>query len=300
MSKSLNKQLSYIFDLDERKAYKILQDDLATYILKINGMYYVGIPFNKHKVNERFVGIQIKTEMLVYDNMSVNCLCLIASENVDYDKFMLISEDFAKASNRAQILKEPYSWVDKWRTLFGDSLSNKKVYDVLGELISLRECYKNDKSFVWEGPNSGTHDLVAEKKIVEVKTTHLKKANVVGIHSSYQLSIEKPTYLYFVRLERKPYCLTINKLVKELSSLGYDETKLEDSLNKLGYAKGSRVRETSFDLLSLYSYPISKETFPVFGLDELNDAFAPAKNIIGYSLEIDLSSIEHKALYEKE
>lgn len=300
MKKPLSKQLSYIFDLEERKAYKILLDDLATYILKINGMYYVGIPFNKHKVNEKFVGMQIKTEMLVYDNVSINCLCLIAGDNIDYDKFMLISEDFAKTSNRALILKDPYSWIDKWRTLFGDSLSNKKIYDVLGELISLRECYKRDKSYIWEGPNSGTHDLVGEKSIVEVKTTHLKKANIVGIHSSFQLSVDKPTNLFFVRLEKKPYCLTINKLVKELSSLGYDETKLEDSLSKLGYSKGSRSREASYDLLSLYSYPISKETFPVFGLDELNDKFAPSKNIISYSLEIDLSGIIHDVIYEKE
>ena len=300
MTDALIKKLNYIFDLEEKKAYQIIVDDLTTYILRVNGLFYICIPFNKRNVNEKFVGFQIKTEIINYNGDSIECLCVIANPDSDPDKLMLIAEDFANSQNRKQITSDPYDWIDKWRTIFGDSLSKKMVYDVVGELIALKECYKKDETFCWEGPKGGTHDIVGNKSIVEVKTTILKKNFAVGIHSAYQLSQEKETYLYFVRLERKPYCQSINTLVRDLKLLGFPEAELEESLSKQGYGKGARSRDYTYDLLSIYAYRISKETFPIFGLEDINNQFAPYKNITGYTLEIDLSSVNHEVIYEKE
>ena len=299
-NETLIKKLSFIFDLSEKMAYQIIFDDLTTYLLRANGMYYIGIPFNKRNINERFVGFNIKTEIINYNGSSVECLCIVANPESDPDKLMLIAEDFAKSQNRKQITNDPYDWIDKWRTIFGDSLSKKMIYDVVGELIALKECYKKDKSFLWEGPKGGTHDIVGEKSIVEVKTTAVKKNFTVGIHSAYQLSQEKETFLYFIRLEKKPYCQSINSLAKELVSLGVPEAELEELLSKQGYGKGARARDITYDLLSLYAYKLSKDTFPIFGLEDINNQFAPYKNITGYTLEIDLSSVEHIAIFEKE
>ena len=300
MNETLIKKLSYIFDLKEKTAYLILFDDLSTYLLRVNGMYYICIPFNKRSINEKFVGFHIKTEIINYNGSNIDCLCIVANQESDPDKLMLIAEDFAKSQNRKQITKNPYDWIDKWRTIFGDSLSKKMIYDVVGELIALKSCLKKGKTFLWEGPKGGTHDIVGEESIVEVKTTILKKNFIVGIHSAYQLSQDKPTYLYFVRLEKKPFCQSINSLVSELVNLGVSEFELEEMLNKQGYGKGARSRDITYDLLSLYSYKITKETFPIFGLEDINNQFAPYKNIVGYMIDLDLSSIEHEIIYEKE
>ena len=300
MSKTLIEQLNYIFVLKEKTAYKFERNDMVTYLVRSGGFLYVGIPFNNKKVNESFVGMHISTEILNYEHQSINCLCLIADENIDSEKFLLVAEDFAKDKNRPSILSNPYEWLDKWRMIFGDTLSKKKVYDVLGELISLKCLFEKDNSFIWEGPKGGTHDLVGSQQIVEVKSTVLKKAYNVSINSSYQLSIEKPTKLYLVRLEKKPYCQSINTLVKQLVEIGYPQDELEKLLSDQGYKKGNRSRDESYDLLGLYSYDITNEVFPVFTLEELNDKFAPNKNIVGYTIELDLSGVNHEVLYEKE
>lgn len=300
MSKNLIEQLNYIFVLKEKNVYKFEQNDLATFIIRQNGLMYIGLPYYGKKINESFVGMNVSTQTLNYECQSINCLCLIADENIDSEKFLLVAEDFAKDANRPILLKNPYDWLDKWRMIFGDRLSNKKVYDVLGELIALKNVFETDKSFTWQGPSGGTHDLVAENRIVEVKSTILKKAYNVSINSSYQLSIEKSTNLYFVRMEKKPYCLTINSIVKELLNLGYPKDNLEKLLTKQGLIKGSRARDESYDLLSIRSYKISKEYFPIFSLENINDNFAPKRNIVGYTLELDLTGIEHDAIFEKE
>jgi len=300
MSKTLIEQLNYIFVLKEKTAYKFEKNDMVTFLIRSGGFLYVGIPFSKRKVNESFVGMHISTEVLNYEHQSINCLCLIADENIDLEKFLLIAEDFAKDSNRPSIMDNPFEWMDKWRLIFGDTLSKKKVYDVLGELIALKVLYEKDNTFVWEGPKGGTHDLVAENQIVEIKSTVLKKAYNVSINSSYQLSIEKPTRLFLVRLEKKPYCLSMNVLVKQLVELGYSQEELERLLSDQGYKKGCRARDESYDLLGLYSYSISSVNFPVFTLEQLNDSFAPNNNIVGYTIELDLSGVDHEVLYEKE
>lgn len=300
MSKTLYDQLNYIFVLKKDTAYKFEQNDLITFLIRSNGFLYVGIPYNNKKISESFVGMNISSEVLNYEHQSIKCLCLIAEENVDSEKFLLVAEDFAKSKNRTSILNDPYEWIDKWRLIFGDTLSKKRVYDVLGELISLKYLYSNDKSFMWEGPKGGTHDLVASSKIVEVKSTILKKKYDVSINSSYQLSIEKDTDLFLVRLEKKPYCLTINSIVKQLVELGYSSDELENLLSGLGFKKGNRSRDESYDLLAIYSYRINDRAFPLFSLEDINNAFAPGKNIIGYNLELDLSNIDHSVIYEKE
>ena len=71
--------------------------------------------------------------------------------------------------------------------------------------------------------------------------------------------------------------------------------ELEKALTKLGYKKGSRLRDISYNVLELSSYDVNKDLFPIISLDEINQ-FAPLKNILNYTLELDLAPLPKKTL----
>lgn len=296
---SLENEILKVFLMKENTIMSINDDACVSYLARGHNRLSLAIPFNLDiDINQDFVGMKITKSFINFDNNSISSLCLTAYDNVDSHKFALIAADFASSRNRRTLLTNPYEWIDKWRVLFGDSLKKKMVYDVLGELISLKTVYQNDKSVIWMGPSAGTHDIVGDNNICEVKTTLKKTEYIVSINSSYQLSTTKPTKLFFIRLEKKPYCLTINQLVATLTSMGYPEQDLEDSLESLGYAKGDRSRDESYDLLSILEYEINKESFPLFTIDDIN-TFAPQSNIVSYSIGLDLSNIDHRTIFEK-
>lgn len=295
----LEEKILNVFLMTENTMMEINDNNCISYLAKGFNSYSIAIPYNLDlEVSQDFVGMKISILYTNYDNNSIRSICLTADHSVDPAKFALVAADFASSDNRRILLTNPYEWVDKWRSIFGDSLKKKMVYDVLGEMVALKYAYEEDKTFVWMGPDAGTHDLVALENIAEVKSTVKKTENIVSINSSYQLSTTKPTKLMFVRLEKKPYCLTINKLIEQLVRLGYPENKLEESLSNLGYKKGDRQRDESFDLLSLYRYEINKENFPLFTVSDINQ-FAPNNNIIGYTISLDLTSVNHEVLFEK-
>ena len=174
-------------------------------------------------------------------------------------------------------------------------MESKMIYDVIGELIALKYIYTIDKSAIWEGPNRGTHDIVCDSFLYEVKSTKLKNDNLVSINSAFQLSNEKKEKLIFCRLELKPYSNSINTLVKELVCLGYDESSLESALYNLGYGRGSRNRDLCYDVLEIKSYDVNNENFPLISLEKLNE-LGPKNNIVNYSLVLDLKTIPCESL----
>lgn len=296
---NLEKEILKVFLMKESTMMSLNDDGCISYLARGHNTFAIAIPFNLEiDINQDFVGMKLSKSFINYDNNSISSLCLTAYDTVDPKKFALIAADFANSQNRRVLLTNPFEWIDRWRVLFGDSLKKKMVYDVLGELIALKTAIQEDKSLVWMGPSAGTHDIVGDDNIFEVKTTLKKTEYLVSVNSSYQLSTTKPTSLIFVRLEKKPYCLTINQLVSTLISLGYLEKDLEESLESLGYPKGDRNREEPYDLLSILQYPIDKETFPLFTIDDINN-YAPKSNIVSYSIGLDLSNIDHKTIFEK-
>ena len=294
-------EFAKLFLMGENKIYPFIIGGQECYLAKTIDTYGIAIPYNgEKKIYDTFVGMELLSSFVIFDKKEIPVLALRAPKTVSIDNFSLIAEDFISPNNRSFILNDPYDWVEKWKEIFGNSIKNKMVYDIIGELFVLRETYKKDKTVVWVGRKGGTHDIVAEKEIFEVKTTIRKTENVVEINSSYQLSTEKTTHLAFVRVEEKPHSeLSINSLVEDLSNLGYDKNEIEKYLDNEGYKIGSRYRNITYDLLSYYLYDITKKSFPVIGLDKIN-TLAPLENIIGYRLTIDLLPIEKTVVFEKE
>ncbi len=289
-----------VFLMTEDTLMPITICDLTCYLAKDKVSYSVAIPCEyKKPISESFVGLEISTSFANFENKSIPVLVLEAPYTVDIDKLVLIASDFLNVDNRKDVLNDPYVWIDKWKEIFGDSIKKKMVFDVIGEMLALKTFYGIDKSLVWVGQEKGTHDIVGKDNIYEVKSTLQKTGNIVGVHSSYQLSTDKNTYFVFVRLEKKPHSiLSINSLEKDLIKLGYDSADLEKSLELNGYKVGNRSRDETYDLLSLYIYDVNNQNFPIIGLDEINN-YAPYKNIIGYEFKVDLQPLEKDILFQK-
>lgn len=300
MSK-IEEAIKNLFLMSNDTLMPITLDNITSYLAKNNVSYSVAIPFEFTKpINEEFVGMDFFTSYANFDDKTVPVLVLKAPYTVDVDKLILIAADFIKLENRDSIVSNPFEWIDKWKEIFGDSIKKKMVFDVIGELLALKTFYLKNKTLKWVGQEKGTHDIVGENNIYEVKSTLKKTENVVGIHSSYQLSNDKDTKLVFVRLEKKPHSsLSINLLLKDLISLGYDSNELEKSLEFIGFKIGNRLRDDTYDLLSLYIYDVTIDNFPIISIEDINK-YAPHNNILGYELKVDLTPIEKTILFEKE
>ncbi len=261
--------------------------------------YQLAIPFDKEgDYSDEFVGIKLSKGSITFDGKSFNVLYLHAVDTIDLEKFACIGQQFLSLKSRKAIIENPYDWCDRWREIFGDSIKHKMIFDVLGEMMALRAILKTDPTVKWEGPNSGSQDIVGEKHLYEVKTTTAKKESVVHINSAIQLKGSKPESLVFVRLERMPYGETIDKLEADLIALGYPKNEIEACLLEKGIIKGSKYRKVSYDLIEIRDYPVSPETFPTVSLEKLNEG-APMRNITDYQLTLDLDTVPYTSLFAK-
>ena len=279
--------------------YPVYQGEDVVYLNRSNSGYAIAIPFNDERTfNESFVGINLSTNLLNVNDKSFKVLYLYMNDTGDLKKFSFIGAEFIDVNNRNSLISNPYIWVDTWREMFGDSKKKYLITDVLAELIALKYLFSNDKSAKWLGPKDGTHDIVLDGKVVEVKSTTHKTNSYVSINSRFQINPSLNEELFFIRLEPKPYASSIDTLVQELSMMGYPEEELEEYLKDMGYRKGNRTRKISYNVLSMVSYTVDNNNFPVISLDTLNN-LTSSKNIVGFKLTLDLSTVKGVTLIWK-
>ena len=286
----LSQEILKLSIMKANQVYPIYQGEDVVYLNRSVSGYAIAIPFKDERdFDESFVGITLSTNLLNYNNESFKVLYLNMQDTGDLEKFSYIGAEFIDIKNRNSLINNPYSWVDTWKEMFGDSKKKYIITDVLAELISLKSIYANDKSASWQGPKGGTHDIVLKNGVIEVKSTTHKTDSYVSINSAFQINPNINEKLYFVRLEPKPYATSINGVVNELVNMGYDKDELENNLKEMGYNKRNRIRKATYNVLSLTSYEVNEENFPVFSLSQLNQ-YTKSNNIVGYNFKIDLAS----------
>lgn len=274
----------------------IKQGDDVTYLCRSISGYAVAISFDDERIiNEPFVGITLLTNTLNYDSKSFKVLYLNMLDTGDLKKFAYIAAEFIDIANRESILHNPYAWVDTWNNMFGNAKKKYMISDVVAELVALKYIYKKDKTAKWVGPQDGTHDIVCDDQVVEVKSTTNKTNTYVSINSRFQIDPNINEKLFFVRLEPKPYAESIDSLVYELVNLGYCKNDLEDNLKQMGYRAGNRTRKQTFSILNINSYVVNENNFPVINIKDLND-LSSTKNIVGFKLTLDLASIPFETI----
>ena len=73
--------------------------------------------------------------------MDIKVLYLYMVETGDIKKFAYIAAEFIDLENRENLLSNPYSWIDAWNEMFGNSKKKYMISDVLAELAAFKEMY---------------------------------------------------------------------------------------------------------------------------------------------------------------
>ena len=137
------------------------------------------------------------------------------------------------------------------------------MYDALAELWTLRYLCQKGEHAEWNGPNGSTYDIDCDTYYVEVKSTTARNKRQITLSNLFQLDPPdgKSLYLVLCQFESSISGMSINSLIDELVSLGYNKNALEEKLTKLGFEKGKSARKRCYILHAATEYAVN-ENFP--------------------------------------
>lgn len=138
---------------------------------------------------------------------------------------------------RALILQDPYKWCLEWTSLLGNAVSDAQIYSSIAEMLVLDHIFKQDKTASWHSSKKGSHDIVTESDSAEVKSSVDKGSHKITIHGQFQISGDKPFYLYLIIFEQadtKKNTVSLRSVYEQLIKDGYNKSKLDHELELQG------------------------------------------------------------------
>lgn len=286
-------------NFNSARAIRILPSQYPAWVVKDREYYGVAIPYSKNEpISEHFESCRFYSDQMNIPSYSNHSFLFLMTDHKELrQEFAAVCAQFVdpgeKDENRIMLEKEPLKWWEKWRELLGNSISILKPHSVIGELVILNEILKNYPDPKWTGPQAGSVDIETKNENFEVKSTLHKSKASITINSQHQLYTEdKPLYLCFVRLEKSSLGISINDMVKELIKNGYNETLLERQLEKLGYEKGSSVRNKKYKCLEKRKYLVN-DTFPKITNESFIEGHIP-KGITHIEYSVDLEGLDYE------
>lgn len=259
--------------------------------------YGVAIPYGDEDIYERFSSVILKSQLMKLEGEVNKVLTLTCNIEILRNEFAVIAAQFIEPGidnfNRNEILRSPLDWWSKWSTLIGNTFVEKKVYDIIGELLSFEYLFESNQCPLWRGPTGGSQDIVTDNGSIEVKSTVRKYGAVITVSSQFQLSIgSKNNRLFFIRLER---CLTgdsVESIYERLVLKGVDQEMLDNNLNKAGIHKGSSMWKEKYEILEKRIYRID-EAFPTITANSFKGDKVPTGILkITYDIDLDLMPYE--------
>ena len=129
--KTISEEIKEVFLLGSGRVIEIERDGYCFYLSHQHNELFCAIPFDGDiRIYEEFIGFFMEDNYINVSGVPIKGLCLRAKDSIDINKYAQIAADFVDKDNRTAILKDPFSWIDGWKTIFGDSIKDKKVYDV--------------------------------------------------------------------------------------------------------------------------------------------------------------------------
>lgn len=224
----------------------------------------VAIPYPfEQPVIETFANVRLEAATIA--NLTNGRMLILTSYEATSAFAAVCAQFIAPGENgvtREAIVSNPVAWWREWKGLLGNKNVEKRVYDILGELIGLAALKQAGCSPIWTGPDGISTDIDCGTSKYEVKSSVARNSRTFEAHGLFQLSADSvPKYLIFAQFEPSENGLSIDGLVAHLASQGYSLSDLNASLNKLGYPEGASSRTTSYRLISLSQYDVNDE-FP--------------------------------------
>ncbi len=251
-----------------RQILSLTDDRWPAWAINLSGgQVGVAVPFESDRqVMESFANVWIRT--LLIPNISNTQVLVLFSFESNHAFASLCSEFVAPGEGgaaRACLVSNPVSWWLEWKTLLGNKNVEKRVYDVLGELVCLATLDALGLNPGWTGPNGSSTDIDCEYEKYEVKSTTVRGSRTIEIHGLFQLSEDTvPKYLLFVQFEPSVEGISINGMLDLLVERGFSGGNLNGLLSKLGYPDGASARDRCYRLLGLSKYRID-DAFPHIG-----------------------------------
>lgn len=295
----LLEEIRECFASKEKGAIKLknLQVPYTGWYIRTEEGYGVAIPCSSEvEVSEYFANSKIQTREMIINSENIYVL-LLSCINDDYAyEFASVCAEFLEPGEngiaRASLINDPVSWWKRWKELLGNSARDKRVYDVIGEMLVYEHLLKCGKNVVWGGPDSRTHDIEGVDESFEVKSTIRKYGYTITISSQYQMESDKPLYLFYCRLEESRLGDSINDIKERLLLLGCNDCEIEKKLSCLGLEKGRSIRNKKYKMLEALAYPVD-DKFPKIIRESFKDNEYPER-VLQITYTINLEGLESK------
>lgn len=275
---------------------KSLPNDYPAMVIRNNEGYGVAIEFNDSRdISEKFANSRLFSRNISIGGIEKKYLILSCMLDSLRYEFATVCAQFVEPGiegvDRKNLMTEPLDWWKKWRELMGNTISSKEAYSVIAEMMVLDDLYVKDNTIEWTAVNSGSHDIEGCECSYEVKSTVKRYGSTITISGQHQLHSLKRLQLYFCRLERSKSGISINDMKNKLITDGYDNTKLEQQLFRLGYERGASIREEKYKVLEKRKYEVD-DKFPKITKTSFKDERIP-ESIIQITYTIDLDGLDY-------
>lgn len=286
--------------LKKNTAIKIesLSNKYPAWVIRSDDWYGVGIPYNSNiEISERFSNVRLWNNYFVINGKEYSILLLTCTLESLRTEFASLSAQFidpgGQGTDREALIHNPFDWWERWRSLLGNTIQEKSVYSVLGELLVLEKLLINGENPIWSGIRNATHDIETSSNSYEVKSTIVRYDAVVSINSQYQLQSQgNSLYLIFCRFEESVLGQSIADVLKRLEGLGMSIGTLNSSLEKIGLEAGSSARKQKYKLLEMRKYLVD-EKFPAITEQSFADKKIP-DSIIQFTYKVDLNGLDYE------
>lgn len=237
--------------------------------IKTGNALGVALPIDEGTViSERFAGASLYTDKIILDgNVVLYALVLTSQADSTSIPFSTLCAELVNpgvnGEFRDEILHSPTAWWKEWKELLGNKNVDERVYDVLGELLTVKHLASIGENAEWNGPSGATYDIDCDSCFYEVKSTTSRNKREIVLSSHFQLDPPAGHKLFLVlcQFESAQSGISINSIVQELESMGYSSVVLNHKLESLGLERGKSVRNRQYILHSMLQYTVD-ESFP--------------------------------------
>jgi len=292
---SIQEEIKEHWDIQQRGyareiSHLINTEHPAWTVILPDGRFGVAIPYSgKEPVVESFASAWI--ESLAIKNIACD-ECLVLCSFDSSSAFSSLCAEFvnpgSSGSCRKELTSNPVAWWNEWKNLLGNKSVDLRVYDVLGELVSLLALVKQGEDPVWRGPCKSVCDIDCGSNKYEVKSTLTRNSKSVQIHGLFQLTDDGARkHLLLARFEPSIQGLSINSLVEDLYCEGFSKAELNNYLQDLGYPSGSSSRSKCYTLLDLSHYFIDEEFPHISASSFVGGGLPQGVTSINYCISLD-------------
>lgn len=273
-----------------------------SWTIKIGSEYGVALPVDSdEEISEYFSGAHYFTEDILLDNENTeHVLMLTTSKDEIKEQFASLCAELLTPGENGELRREistsPVSWWIAWKELLGNKNVDLRVYDVIGELWTLKYLAEKGEHVEWNGPSGATYDLDCDGYYTEVKSTTSRNKRQVTLSNLFQLDPPDGSKLFLVlcQFEAALTGISINSLVDDLEKLGYSKAVLNDKLDKLGLERGKTARKRCYMLHAATRYTVD-ENFPAIRESSFIDGVLP-QGVMSITYTVTLDGITGEKL----